>query len=90
MEYFTFGAEQEDVGTRIDVFLADAMENLSRSGVQKLIEEGHITLNGGRTKANYKLRERDIIDQCAARMSGSRMHHHPLRLIHHDDIRILI
>ena len=39
MEYFTFGAEQEDVGTRIDVFLADAMENLSRSGVQKLIEE---------------------------------------------------
>mgnify|MGYP000984999010 CR=1 FL=1 len=62
MEYFTFGAEQEDVGTRIDVFLADAMENLSRSGVQKLIEEGHITLNGGRTKANYKLRERDIID----------------------------
>jgi len=60
MEYFTFGAEQEDVGTRIDVFLADAMENLSRSGVQKLIEEGHITLNGGRTKANYKLRERDI------------------------------
>ena len=54
MEYFTFGAEQEDVGTRIDVFLADAMENLSRSGVQKLIEEGHITLNGGRTKANYK------------------------------------
>ena len=58
MEYFTFGAEQEDVGTRIDVFLADAMENLSRSGVQKLIEDGHITLNGGRTKANYKLRER--------------------------------
>ena len=30
------------------------------------------------------------IDQCAARMSGSRMHHHPLWLIHHDDIRILI
>ena len=43
MEYFTVGAEQEDVGTRIDVFRADAMENLSRSGVQKLIEEGHIT-----------------------------------------------
>ena len=37
MEYFTFGAEQEDVGTRIDVLLADAMEKLSRSGVQKLM-----------------------------------------------------
>lgn len=62
MDYFTFAAEKEDVGTRIDVFLAENMEDLSRSGVQKLIDEGNITLNGGKTKANYKLREKDIID----------------------------
>ena len=62
MDYFTFAAEKEDVGTRIDVFLAENMEDLSRSGVQKLIDEGMITLNGGKTKANYKLREKDIID----------------------------
>lgn len=62
MDYFTFAAEKEDVGTRIDVFLAENMENLSRSGVQKLIDEGNITLNGGKTKANYKLREKDVID----------------------------
>ncbi|MBQ2924810.1 MAG: RluA family pseudouridine synthase [Anaerotignum sp.] len=62
MDYFTFAAEKEDVGTRIDVFLAENMEDLSRSGVQKLIDEGMITLNGGKTKANYKLRERDVID----------------------------
>ena len=62
MDYFTFAAEKEDVGTRIDVFLAENMEDLSRSGVQKPIDEGMITLNGGKTKANYKLREKDIID----------------------------
>ena len=62
MDDFTFAAEKEDVGTRIDVFLAENMEDLSRSGVQKLIDEGMITLNGGKTKANYKLREKDIID----------------------------
>lgn len=62
MEYFTFGAEKEDVGCRIDVFLAENMENLSRSGVQKLIESGHIKLNGKDTKSNYKLREKDVID----------------------------
>ena len=62
MDYFTFAAEKEDVGIRIDVFLAENMEDLSRSGVQKLIDEGMITLNGGKTKANYKLREKDIID----------------------------
>lgn len=62
MDYFTFAAEKEDVGTRIDVFLAENMENLSRSGVQKLIDAGEITLNGGKTKANYKLREKDVVD----------------------------
>ena len=62
MDYFTFAAEKEDVGIRIDVFLAENMEDLSRSGVQKLIDEGMITLNGGKTKANYKLREKDVID----------------------------
>lgn len=62
MEYFTFGAEREDVGCRIDIFIAENMEGLSRSGVQRLIEVGHIRLNGGAVKANYKLREKDVID----------------------------
>ena len=61
MEYFTFGAEKEDVGSRIDVFLAEAMEQLSRSGVQKLIDAGQITRNGKPTKANEKLKEGDVI-----------------------------
>ncbi|MCQ4935784.1 MULTISPECIES: RluA family pseudouridine synthase [Anaerotignum] len=62
MDYFTFGAEREDVGCRIDVFIADNIDELSRSGVQRLIEEGHVRLNGAAVKANYKLREKDIID----------------------------
>lgn len=62
MGYFTFGAEQDDIGCRIDVFIAENMESLSRSGVQRLIEEGHIRLNGASVKANYKLREKDVID----------------------------
>lgn len=62
MEYFTFAAEKEDAGQRIDVFLADNMEALSRSGIQKLLEQGHIRLNGGSVKANYRLREKDVMD----------------------------
>ena len=62
MEYFTFGAEQEDKGCRIDVFVAETMDELSRSAVQRLIEEGHVRLNGAAVKANYKLREKDVID----------------------------
>lgn len=62
MEYMTFAAEKEDIGIRIDVFLADALEDVSRSGVQKLMEQGHIQLNGKAVKPNYKLREKDVID----------------------------
>lgn len=62
MEYITFAAEKEDAGMRIDLFLAENMENLSRSGIQKLMEEGHIRLNGGAVKANYKLREKDLME----------------------------
>lgn len=62
MDYFTFGAEREDMGCRIDVFIAENIDELSRSGVQRLIEEGHVRLNGAAVKANYKLREKDIID----------------------------
>lgn len=62
MEYFTFGAEREDIGCRIDVFIAETMESLTRSGVQRLIEEGNIRVNGANVKANYKLKEKDVID----------------------------
>lgn len=62
MEYFTFAAEKEDAGQRIDVFLAENLESLSRSGVQKLLEKGCIRLNGGGAKANARLREKDVID----------------------------
>lgn len=62
MEYYTFVAEKEDEGQRIDVFLAENMEGFSRSGVQKLVAEKNILLNGGAVKANARLREKDVID----------------------------
>lgn len=62
MEYFTFGTEAEDIGSRIDIFLAENLEEISRSGVQKLIDEGYVQLNGKAVKSNYKLRNKDVID----------------------------
>jgi len=53
--------ESEDVGVRIDVFLTETIENLSRSGVQKLIESENILVNNKSTKSNYKLRFEDTI-----------------------------
>ena len=42
-------------GERLDAFLARAVENLSRSGAQKLLEEGCVLVNGKAAKKNHKL-----------------------------------
>ena len=42
-------------GERLDAFLSRSVENLSRSGAQKLIEGGHVLRNGTPGKKNDKL-----------------------------------
>jgi len=44
----------EESGLRVDSFLASALEELSRSQLQKLLEEGHVRLNGRPVKKNAK------------------------------------
>ena len=48
-------------GERLDAFLARAVENLTRSGAQKLIEEGCVLLGGKPAKKNDKLKLGDEI-----------------------------
>ena len=48
-------------GERLDAYLARAVENLTRSGAQKLIEEGCVLRNGKPAKKNDKLNETDEI-----------------------------
>ncbi|MFH5182850.1 RluA family pseudouridine synthase [Paenibacillus sp. TAB 01] len=53
-------AEAEDRGERIDKFITDSLEeDVSRTQVQQWIKEGHLTVNGGQVKPNYKLAEGD-------------------------------
>jgi 23S rRNA pseudouridine1911/1915/1917 synthase len=59
--------EAEAAGMRLDLFLtrffSRAMERagMSRSGTQRLIVEGRVTLNGHRTKASARLKVNDIV-----------------------------
>ena len=56
----TFAAETEDIGKRIDVFAAENNDELSRSGLKKIIDAGGVLINGKAVKANYKLRAGDV------------------------------
>ena len=55
----TFTADRD--AERLDAFLARSLENMSRSAVQKLLEEGCVTRNGSRAKKNDRLSTGDQI-----------------------------
>lgn len=54
--------EAEESGERIDALLASNISGLSRSGAQKLIEEGLLLLNGLSVKKNYRCRKGDCFE----------------------------
>ena len=57
----TINIDENDANERLDLFLSSVLENISRSKIQKFIEEGKILLNGKNTKNSYKLRENDTV-----------------------------
>lgn len=50
-----------EAGQRIDKYIADEIPDLSRSKVQKLIEEGRVTVNDEATKSSYQVEVGDEI-----------------------------
>lgn len=51
----------DEVETRLDVFLSNQPDNPSRSSIQKMITDGAVSVNGQTKRANYKLRLSDNI-----------------------------
>lgn len=54
--------QPEQSGLRLDRFLVAALEQLSRTGVQQLITDGQVLVNGRSTKASYALRAGDSVE----------------------------
>ena len=51
----------EDLGKRLDKFVAER-EDLTRSAIQKYIENAHVTVNGKKVSKSYALREGDRVE----------------------------
>ena len=60
----TYEATTKDAGKRADAVLTENLSNMlpgsSRSYMQKLIENGGVTLNGQPVKTKYKVKEGDV------------------------------
>jgi len=52
----TFAVPEESAGARLDVFLTSVLGGHSRSGVQRLIRDGHVHVDGRSGKANQAIK----------------------------------
>ncbi len=61
VDTFTLQVTEEQNGTRIDSFLAEQTDGVSRSYLQKLIGDGQILVNDKTVKSNYKVKTNDVL-----------------------------
>ncbi|MBE6115045.1 MAG: RluA family pseudouridine synthase [Erysipelotrichaceae bacterium] len=61
MENFIITINEELVKERIDKVTASFFEDVSRSRIQKWIEDGNVLVNDEKVKCNYKLRLGDVV-----------------------------
>ena len=62
MEKKEYKIDQEIEGTRLDKAISEKDSKLSRSMVQKMLDNGNILVNGRTAKASYKLSVGDIVE----------------------------
>ena len=61
MERLELTVAAEDIGERIDKYLSEQIEGLSRSAAEKLISDGRVTVGDKAVKKNYRTAGGDII-----------------------------
>ena len=57
-----FTAGETEAGTRLDKYLADMVEDLTRSAAVLLLEEGKVTVNKKSAAKNYKIKTGDEVE----------------------------
>ena len=57
MNTLSFTVSAEEGGMRLDRFLAENAEDMTRSFLQKLIRDGAVSVNGKQEKASFSLPE---------------------------------
>lgn len=56
-----FIVDEDNAGKRLDVFLTENFDDLSRSYIDKLVSEGRALVNGKRVKSGYKIKAGDKV-----------------------------
>ena len=87
-----FDVPAEFEGQRLDRFLVSVLGDLSRSQIQRLITDGHVSVANRAAKSNLALRERDrvSVDVPDAAPSTVESEELPLEILYQDpDVAVL-
>lgn len=61
MEEYNFNITSENQGLRIDKFLSENINDISRSSIVNMIEDGNLIVNGKQQSKKYKVKTNDTI-----------------------------
>ncbi len=84
--------EHSHPGERLDAFLRRKLPTLSRGAIQRLIEQGHLTVNGKPTKATHTPRAGEVvhIEIPEARPATAQPENIPLEIIYEDKTLLVL
>lgn len=87
-----FTVSPEDVGKRLDAYLAENIEDWSRARLQRLISEGDVSIDEKDAKSSYKLRgnEEIEVELTAPIVESVEAENIPLEVIYEDEYLIII
>ena len=88
----TYIVKQEDQGKRLDTYISNQNNDLTRTAVQRLIEQEKIVVNGKKRKVAYKVTEGDmvIIEETEAQMIELKAQEIPIDIIYEDSDIIVV
>ncbi len=88
----TFNVERSLPGERLDAFLRQKFSTASRSTMQRLIEQGHVTINGKTAKATHSPRAGEVvhIEWPEAHAAEALPQDIPLDILHEDAALIVL
>ena len=69
----TLVVDEINKGKRLDIYISDNMDKISRSFAQKLIENQRVTINGKNEKASYKVCAGDNIQVDVPEAQGTKL-----------------
>jgi 23S rRNA pseudouridine1911/1915/1917 synthase len=90
---YRFEVPEGKTKERIDTFLANTIENATRSKVQKIIEANLVTVNGKVVKSNYKVKPFDIVEAVqpiSPRPEDVEPEEIPLNIVYEDDYLLVV